>query len=359
MDVTSRPMRTLVARLDNAGDVLLAGPAVRAAAAAGPVSFVTSPAGAAAAALLPGVDDILTFAAPWILAEPPAATRAAFDGLVADLAGRGIDRAALLCSSHQSPLPIALICRLAGIAQTAAVSHEYPGSLLDARIPGDPDVHEVERNLLVTERLGCRLPAGDDGLLHVRGEHPMPGTRSAAYVAIHPGASVPARTWRPERWIELAVYLRAADLPVVVTGRRDERALTSAVAEAAGGSDLGGTTSLAALASILAGAAATVVGNTGPMHLSAAVGTPVVALFAPTVPPQRWRPWGVAHVLLGDLDIACRGCRARRCPWAEQHCLETVRPAAVLEALESLMAPVATATAARSSASHHALEACQ
>jgi ADP-heptose:LPS heptosyltransferase len=95
------------------------------------------------------------------------------------------------------------------------------------------------------------------------------------------------------------------------------------------------------------------------MHLSAAVGTPVVALFAPTVPPQRWRPWGVAHVLLGDLDIACRGCRARRCPWAEQHCLETVRPAAVLEALESLMAPVATATAARSSASHHALEACQ
>ncbi len=65
---------------------------------------------------------------------------------------------------------------------------------------------------------------------------------------------------------------------------------------------------------MLRGAEAVVVGNTGPAHLAAAVGTPVVSLFAPVVPAARWHPWGVPHVLLGDQEAACRGDPLARVP---------------------------------------------
>ncbi len=105
--------------------------------------------------------------------------------------------------------------------------------------------------------------------------------------------------------------------------------------------DLGGRTSLAELAGVLAGADAVVVGNTGPAHLAAAVGTPVVSLFAPTVPAVRWRPWGVAHELL-YVDVPCAGCRARVCPVAGHPCLGGVGVDEVLAALARLV-PTAVA----------------
>ena len=73
------------------------------------------------------------------------------------------------------------------------------------------------------------------------------------------------------------------------------------------------------------------VGNTGPAHLAAAVGTPVVSLFAPIVPPERWRPWRVPHELL-YVDVLCAGCRARECPVVGHPCLHGVTRRQVLEA---------------------------
>jgi ADP-heptose:LPS heptosyltransferase len=125
---------------------------------------------------------------------------------------------------------------------------------------------------------------------------------------------------------------------VVVTGGRDERGLTALVAgpsrpEVA---DLGGRLDLAALAEVLAGADAVVVGNTGPAHLAAAVGTPVVSLFAPVVPAARWRPWKVPHVLLGRQDATCAGSRARTCPVPGHPCLNEVTVEQVVAAVERL-----------------------
>ena len=78
--------RALVARLDGAGDVLLAGPAVRAIAVRAEVTMLCGPAGTAAAQLLPGVGDVLTWAAPWVLADPPPVRRGDLDRLVARVA---------------------------------------------------------------------------------------------------------------------------------------------------------------------------------------------------------------------------------------------------------------------------------
>jgi ADP-heptose:LPS heptosyltransferase len=79
-----------------------------------------------------------------------------------------------------------------------------------------------------------------------------------------------------------------------------------------------------------------VVGNTGPAHLAAAVGTPVVSLFAPVVPAVRWRPWKVPHLLLGRQDAPCAGSRARTCPVPGHPCLDEVTVEEVVAAVERL-----------------------
>ncbi len=122
----------------------------------------------------------------------------------------------------------------------------------------------------------------------------------------------------------------------VVTGGDGERELCAHVA-GDDAPDLGGRTDFATLARVIADADAIVVGNTGAAHVAAAVGTPVVSLFAPTIPAARFRPWRVRHALLGDQNIACAGCRARRCPLPDQPCLADVGATDVLDALDELV----------------------
>ena len=141
---------------------------------------------------------------PWTLAALRALTR--------QIAALRVDEAYLLTSSHQSALPLALLLRTAGVPSLTAISHDYAGSLLDRRIPGDPDVHEVERNLMVVAGGGHRLSQGDAGDLALRAPVLAPD-RPSGYTVVHPGASVPARTWTPERWSELVERLCARGRP--------------------------------------------------------------------------------------------------------------------------------------------------
>ena len=330
----------LVARLDNDGDVLLAGPAVRAVAAgARRVTFLCSPRAKAAAELLPGVDDVLTYDAAWIAADPPALDPSDVLGLVGRLSTLGLDQAVILTSFHQSPLPLALLLRMARVPQVAAISVDYPGSLLDVRHQVPDHLHEVERNLSLVATLGHFLPAGDDGRLRVRRQpdRAPAGVPAGRYVVVHPGASVPARAWAPEANARLVARLAELGCQVVVPGAPSERTLCAGVAAAAPGAvDLSGATGLAGLAEVLAGADAVVVGNTGPAHLAAAVGTPVVSIYAPTVPASRWRPWRVPHVLLGVQDISCAGCRSRVCPVPGQPCIGSIEVDDVVAAVARL-----------------------
>ena len=328
----------LVARQDNDGDVVLAGPAVRAiAAGASEVTLLCGPRGAQAARLLPRVDRVLVEEAAWIDADPAPVRRRAVDALVDRLAALRADVAVILTSFHQSPLPLALLLRMAGVPRIGAISVDYAGSLLDVRHAVDDDVHEVQRALSLAAAMGFALPPGDDGSLAVRADEAEEPFGGAPYVVVHPGTSVPARAWAPERHRELVAALAGAGGHVAVTGAPAERPLTAMVAGAprAEVRDLGGRTTLGELAGVLAGADAVVVGNTGPAHLAAAVGTPVVSLFAPTVPAVRWRPWRVPHELL-HVEVPCAGCRARACPVPGHPCLAGVGVGEVLAALARL-----------------------
>jgi ADP-heptose:LPS heptosyltransferase len=345
----------LVARQDSMGDVLLAGPAVRAVAAgAGRVTLLAGPRGRAAAALLPGVDEVLVWSSPWIDPEPGPVDGAAIEALTGEIAARGVDEGLILTSFHQSPLPLALLLRMAGVERVAAISVDYPGSLLTVRHQVADDLHEVERNLSLAGAVGYRVPPGDDPRLRVALPNRRLPEARGPYLVVHPGASVPSRAWSPERHAALVAELAARGWGVAVTGGAGERVLTAAVAGGAAGAtgvelpapgsvvDLGDRLDLPGLAAVLAGADAVVVGNTGPAHLAAAVGTPVACLFAPVVPAVRWRPWRVQSVLLGDQRAACAGSRARVCPVPGHPCLNDVAVDEVVAAVDHLTTRSAT-----------------
>jgi ADP-heptose:LPS heptosyltransferase len=327
----------LAVRLDSDGDVLVTGPAIRAlTASADRVTLLCGKRGSAAAELLPGVDELLCFTAPWIDPEPPPVSADELDALVARVRELDVDEAVIFTSLHQSALPTALVLRLAGVSRISAVSDDYPGSLLDVRHRVPDGIHEVERALSLAEAAGYPASPHDDLALAVAVD-PTPSRREGV-VVVHPGASVSARAPSPKLCRDLVGALADDGYHVLVTGSPGERELTAFVAGGdARGVDLGGRTTLRELAGVLAGAAAVVCGNTGPAHLAAAVGTPVVSIFAPTVPASRWRPWGVPHVLLGDQEIACAGCRARVCPVPGHPCVGEITAGEVASALRSLL----------------------
>jgi ADP-heptose:LPS heptosyltransferase len=229
-----------------------------------------------------------------------------------------------------------LLVRLAGVGWIGADSEHYPGSLLDLRHRRAPDRHEADAALDLALAAGFALPAGDTGGLRVLPPPRTELTGAEPYVVVHPGAAVPARAVGPLVAADAVRALRAAGHRVVVTGGPDETALTAAVSATGRALDLGGRTDLAGLAAVLAGADAVVVGNTGPAHLAAAVGTPVVSLFSPVVPAARWAPYGVPSVLLGRQDAACAGTGARSCPVPGHPCLDSVTGAEVADAVAFL-----------------------
>ncbi len=103
---------------------------------------------------------------------------------------------------------------------------------------------------------------------------------------------------------------------------------------------LAGKLSFAQLCALIEAADLTVTNNTGPMHIAAAVKTPVVALFALTNPPAQWGPWRVPHRQLYH-DVACRICYNRVCPYGHE-CLRLVTPAMVVDAARELLMDVNT-----------------
>ncbi|MFE9622647.1 glycosyltransferase family 9 protein [Streptomyces sp. NPDC006527] len=331
-------MRALVVRLDSFGDVLLAGPAVRAVAAhCSGVTMLCGPRGEPAARLLPGVDEVIVWSAPWEGVRPPSVREADVEGLVRRLRQGAFDVALVLTSFHQSPLPTALVLRMAGVGRIGADSVDHPGTLLDVRHQRLPGRHEVEAALDTAAAMGFLPHAGDDGRLRVL---PPPDTialtGNGPYVVVHPGASAPARAWSPERCAEAVALLADAGHRVIVTGGPGETALTRRVSGDTA-VDLGGQTDPRTLAGVLRTADAVVCGNTGPAHLAAAVGTPVVSLFAPVVPAERWAPYGVPSVVLGDQAAPCADSRARHCPVPGHPCLEEVTGQDVVQAVRKLL----------------------
>lgn len=364
----------LAVRLDSMGDVLMTTPALRALRESAPgrrITLLTSPAGAGIAELVPVVDDVIVYEAPWLKATPPGAMPATDLAMVEDLRRRRFDAAVIFTVYSQNPLPSAFLCHLAGIPLRLAHCRENPYQLLTDRVPEvEPEQsvrHEVRRQLdLVAavgattscERLALEVPpdAADrvDALLADLG---LRGRDAGGrpWALVHAGASAPSRRYPPELLAEAARGLvRELDCAVVLTGSRDEVPLVDEVRSAMGvpSASLAGRLSLAQLAAVIQAAPLLVAGNTGPVHVAAALGTPVVDIYALTNPQHT--PWAVPSRVLYH-DVPCRDCYSSVCPMVHHDCLRLVDPASVVAAAGELLgegrsAPGVVASGSRPSA---------
>ncbi|MDP9131993.1 MAG: glycosyltransferase family 9 protein, partial [Nitrospirota bacterium] len=210
-----------------------------------------------------------------------------------------------------------------------------------------PDVplHAVDRYLLVAEALGAKRPVEplfefvDRPVDHQAVETIL--TRagvvpSLPWIAINASARWETKRWPPQHFAEAADQLsRAHTLPIVFIGGPAERQESQAVMALmrAKAVDLTGQTPVGLLPGLLRQAAVLVTNDSGPMHIAAAVGTPVVALFGPT-DPIRTGPYGRGHLVLSHA-VECSPCFSRDCSRVVRlECLTGVRPEQVVRAVQ-------------------------
>jgi lipopolysaccharide heptosyltransferase II len=340
----------LCIRLDSMGDLIMTGPALRAIKEGERrLTLLTSPAGAATAQLLPEVDAVLTYEAPWMKATPLRAGSQTDLAMVEQLRHLHFDAAVIFTVFSQNPLPSAMLCYLADIPLRLAHCHENPYQLLTDWVP-DPEPgeilrHEVRRQLDLVARVGYRTdderlavripPSARQRIARVLRERAFTGDK---WVVIHPGASAPSRRYAPVSFAAVARELtKRYGWRVVFTGSAAERDLIAGIQQQAGvpTSSLVAELDLGELAALLASAPLLISNNTGPAHLAAAVGTPVVDLYALTNPQHT--PWGTPARVLSH-DVPCRSCFKSICPEGHHHCLALVTPEQVVQAAVELHA---------------------
>ncbi len=190
--------------------------------------------------------------------------------------------------------------------------------------------HVIDRNLGILAAVGEKEPDG------VAWEFPLEvppspladelrarlDPPSGRYAVLNPNAAWPTKRWPPERFGAIATHLRDAHgLPsIVVWGPGDGESAGAAVEASGGAAILAPETSLAELAALLQDAALVVSGDTGPLHLAAALGVPVVGLYGPS-DPARNGPWAEADVVVAT-ECDCYRQRARTGPEGRmaRHC---------------------------------------
>jgi lipopolysaccharide heptosyltransferase II len=348
--------RILCVRLDTLGDVLMTTPAIRALKESLPescITLLTSPAGAGPAPYIPEIDNVLVYEAPWLKASP-FRPDSQIDRVVLDSLRGQFDAAVIFTVYSQNPLPAALFCYLADIPLRLAYCRENPYKLLTHWVketePEQTIRHEVRRQLdLVAtigvstenEQLSFWVPAQARECITARLKasgldlsHP--------WIALHPGVTAPSRQYAPERYAQVAHQLAAEDgLQIVFTGSPNEVELVERIRGwmEAPSISMAGQLSIAELAALLQQAALLLSNNTGPVHLAAAVGTPVVVLYALTNPQHT--PWEIPSRVLFH-DVPCKYCYKSTCPLGHHHCLELVSTEQVVQAVRSLLAETVT-----------------
>ena len=160
-------------------------------------------------------------------------------------------------------------------------------------------------------------------------------------IALAPGAAHNTKRWPLEYWQELGRSLAATGFPVVTVGGSDDRVAGQAVCDAIGlpSANAAGVFGLQGTGALLAQCRVLISGDTGVMHMATGVGTPVVALFGPTVRPFGFLPYTRKAVVL-ERDLDCRPCTAHgsaQCPLGHHRCLRQILPAEVEEIVHRML----------------------
>ena len=245
---------------------------------------------------------------------------------------------------------IALLLWLARISVRAGTAYRWYSFLFNVRVFEHRKTvakHEAEYNLSLLSALGCKVTAPHIELVltaedvqtaeEVRRRLQIPETDRV--VILHPGSGGSARDWKPEQFSALAVLLAAKGLRVIVTGSEAERTLVETVAKESNGSAIPFISSLRLreFAAFMKTAKLFVANSTGPLHLAASVGTPVIGFYPPlkVMSPKRWGPLTEKKIIFVPDPAKCPRCRGGECEG--NTCMEQITPEQAAEAAEKLL----------------------
>jgi lipopolysaccharide heptosyltransferase I len=334
-----RPPRLLLIKLSALGDVIHALPTLEALRTAFPQAGITWLVEAAYAPLLaghPALDRVLV--APRVRPGRPGWGRELAAAL--RLAGRLRRESFDLVVDLQGLLKSAFWTALARSPRKVGYDRTREGSwlpLTERLEPFDPEAHAVWRYLNVAHYVGAPAAPPRFRLEHLAAD--SGGVSAPAggqdLVILHPGARWATKLWPAAAWAALADWLAAQGLTVALTGSGADRPLAAAILAHVQRPllPLVGETTLGELATLFRRARLAVTADTGPMHLAAALGTPVVALFGPTA-PWRTGPFGEGHEIV-RLKLECSPCFKRRCD--RPRCLLDLAVPTVQEACMKLL----------------------
>lgn len=340
--------RILLLRLERIGDLLMTAPAiadVRANAPDAEIDLIVGSWNAALAHALPGVTRVETLDAAWLARE---GTGQGLPGLLR-AARRWRARHYDLAINFEPDIRSNLMLAAAGAARTAGFRSGGGGPLLDEAADYDARAHTIDNARRLVARVFNREPPSVRQPALVI---PEAAARDAArllpmrqpLVGLHASGGRAIKQWEPDRFAEVAARLIAErQATIVLTGSAGDRALVDLVKRRlpdASVVDLGGDVDLLTLAATIARLDLFLTGDTGPMHLAAAVGTPIVAIFGPS-DPARYAPRG-PHDRIVRVDLPCSPCNRIRLPPARcsghtPDCLSLVTSARVYEAATAVL----------------------
>jgi len=335
-----KPQRILVVKLRYLGDVLLSTPVVASLRAAFPGAFLSmlvNPGTEAMVAHNPHLDEVL------VVERSPSPLRQL--RFVLGLRRRRFDLVIDLTDGDRA----AILSWVTGAAIRAGFNREglWRGRLYTHVAPlREQPILIVRQQLMALEVLGIAVVESTP-LLRVRpidetaAEDALgqvgiaPGER---FVAVHPGARWWFKGWPAERFAGLIDYIQGKlDITVLLLGGDQEREIEGAILGRVGTGlrSLVGRLGVLELAALLRQATLFVGNDNGPMHIAAAMGTPVVALFGPT-DPRVWAPSGQGHVTVYK-GIDCQPCFPDGCRRGEENCMRRIGLDDVIPLVEKLL----------------------
>ena len=302
----------LCIRADHMGDLLMSSPAIAALKRniKCKITVLTSARAAAVAKLIPGIDHVIVADLQWmkVAADPGPDS---LQELTRLLRLQKFDGCVIFNVYSQQTIAAAMMAYMAGIPLRLAYSRENPYHLLTHWVP-DPEpytyiCHQVERDLDLVRMIGVVIK--EKGLLISLSEQRFDQTVATAalrgvnlldpYIILHPGVSEDKRKYPEKLWINMGQSL-VAELRVrlLITGSEEESGLTAAIAAGIGtyANAVAGWFDLEEFSLLIKNALTVVSVNTGTIHLAAAVGKPLVVLYARTNPQHT--PWMVHSKIL-------------------------------------------------------------
>jgi ADP-heptose:LPS heptosyltransferase len=312
------------------------------------ITLLASETGAEIAPYIPEIGQVISFDAPWVktYAEPP--TSRSLVAIADRLRAGAFDAAVIFTVYSQNPLPAAMLAFMADIPLRLAHCHENPYELLTHWVP-DPEPqkffrHEVRRQLDLVATVGAhtedeRLSLHPDLALEEQVVHKITAQGldlTQPWLILHPGVSEERRRYSASGYVQAGRSLsQQLGCRILVTGLEREASIVQSVVAGIGPAalPLAGVLSLGEFIYLIGMAPMLIANNTGPVHMAAALGTPVVDIYASTNPQHT--PWRVDHRVL-TFDVPCKGCQRNICTEDHRGERREVHPQDIVQAVLSL-----------------------